>query len=108
MIKKIYRHKRTRTFISDSVYTSYKQQMHLAVQESDSDAARQLRSAAKRYLRVEKNKAWKEFINKTANERQHFKLANCIYMKDFIKIKTKKFNFTDSGMKKPTLNINLD
>lgn len=52
--------------------------MQLAVLESDSKAARQLRSAAKSMLRNEKNKAWKDFINITANERSHFKLANCI------------------------------
>ena len=82
--------------------------MHLAVQESDSDAARLLRSAAKRMLRNEKNKAWKDFINKTANERSHFKLASCIYNKDFIKIKSKNFHFSDSKMKMPTVSVSVD
>jgi hypothetical protein len=82
--------------------------MHLAVQESDSNAARRLKSAAKRMLRNEKNKSWREFINKTAIERSHFKLANSIFKKDFIKIKSKKFNFSDSSNKMPTISVSVD
>ena len=71
MLKKVYRQKRTKNHVSDEVYASYKQQLQLAVLESDSNVARQLRSAAKRMLRNEKNKAWTDiYILKQNNYNQ--------------------------------------
>ena len=64
--------------------------MYLAVQEKDALKSRQLRVAAKKTLRDEKQKNWLEFVDKCAQERNHFKLAQSIYSKDFIKVNSKK------------------
>ena len=52
--------------------------MNSATQENDPLVASQLRRAAKSFLRKEKNNSWKEFINKCAVNRTHFKLAQAI------------------------------
>jgi len=52
--------------------------MHLATWEMNSLAARQLKTAAKRMLRLAKNNHWLEYVEKCANERTHFKLAQSI------------------------------
>jgi hypothetical protein len=82
--------------------------MQLAMQEPDPLAASQLRRAAKNYLHSEKNRSWKEFINNCASNRTHFKLAQAIYNKEFIKIKGKKFNFPNSTAKTPVVNDSIE
>ena len=77
--------------------------MHLATWEKNSLTARQLRTAAKRMLRIAKNEGQLEFVKKCAIERTHFKLAQAIFSKDFIKIKNNKYHFPDSSIKLPTV-----
>ena len=64
--------------------------MYLAVQETDVLKSRQLRVAAKKMLRDEKHKNWLDFVDKCAQERNHFKLAQSILTKEFIKVSSKK------------------
>ena len=90
-MKRVYRNRRTVNRVSTVALESYKEQMHLAIQEPKPLVASQIRRAAKSKLQKDKNNTWREYLNKCANERNHFKLAQSIYNKDFIKIKTKKF-----------------
>ena len=52
--------------------------MYLAVQENDALKSHQLRVAAKKMLKDEKSKNWLDFVDKCAQERNHFKLAQSI------------------------------
>ena len=52
--------------------------MYLAVQENDALKSHQLRVAAKKMLKDEKSKNWLDFVDKCAQERNHFKLDQSI------------------------------
>ena len=51
---------------------------YLAAQEEDVLKSRQIRVAAKKMLYEEKNKNWRDFVYKCAQERDQFRLAQSI------------------------------
>ena len=94
--------------MSKAALETYKESMHLATQELNPLVASQLRRSAKRKLQIEKTNSWRSFLNKTALERTQFKIAQSIYNKDFIKIKSKKYHFPEAKAKVPNITESVE
>jgi len=80
----------------------------LAAQEEDPLVAKQIRLAAKRMLRQERSKNFRQLLNDTAANRTHFRLAQLIFNKEFIRINKNKWHFPDTTAKAPSVSGSVE
>ena len=96
--------------ISPTEFSHYKNLLLLANREKDPLLSSQLKAGAKKQFMKCKDSAWKNYVEKCAANRNHFKLAQAMFKKEFLKVNKHKkpIKFPDARCKKPTISDSIE